>query len=387
MVAITYAPASARDRSRHQALEHLRRSGGCTRTELMAVVGLSRSGVAHLIAQLVESGEVIETEAPQREDRRRGRPSSFIMLRGSGSLAVGVDLGHGHISVALAEMSGNILGEKTRRHDVDSDACGAVRIARALMDELTEEFGQGRAVTNAVVGVPGPVDSRSQLVRAPTILAGWVGINPKELLREGLGVPIGIEHDTFLGAYGEKLRGAGRGLEDFIYVKASGGIGAGLVLSGEAYRGWNGLAGEIGHTKVPGTSELCRCGGRGCLESLVSVDALRTQLGIASGQSRDEEESFANVVDAMGIRILSEAGWILGRVLSDLCNCLSPQAVILGGSLGSTAPTMLEGVRASIQRYAQPAVVDGLSVVHAESGVRAELIGAVLSAVERASRL
>ena len=138
------------------------------------------------------------------------------------------------------------------------------------------------------------MDQRTGTVRSPTILSSWVGLAPAQELEERVGVPVHVENDAVLGAYGERQLGAGRDHSDFLYVKASGGIGASMVLDGAVYAGAYGLAGEIGHTQLPGHTELCRCGNRGCLEAVrLTVRTLSDKGRVMSNASKDNRSKSA----------------------------------------------------------------------------------------------
>lgn len=173
------------------------------------------------------------------------------------------------------------------------------------------------------------------------------------------------------------------GCRNFIYVKASHGIGAGLVLGGQTYRGTLGIAGEIGHTQLPEVTTLCRCGNRGCLETVVSIAEVRRQLALVHSPSGDPHKSplAAFSSDPAASRVISATGRTLGRVLADMCNALNPEAIIVGGELSTAGEPLLAGIRESIDRYAQPAAAQAVRIHLAELGLRAELMGAVATAL------
>ena len=223
---------------------------------------------------------------------------------------------------------------------------------------------------------------------SPTILSGWVGLAPAAELERRIGTPVHVENDAMLGAYGELMRGAGRsGYRDFLYVKASHGIGAGVVIAGQPYRGGTGLAGEIGHTLLAGRSELCRCGTRGCLEAVVSVPGVRAQIAHTRPGSDPDAVDLADLDDdPIAARVLIGAGRILGQALADLVNLLNPTAVIIGGELGSTDGPFVEGVREAIRQHAQPATADAVDIVPAVLRNRAELTGGLQLAAVTAAR-
>jgi predicted NBD/HSP70 family sugar kinase len=322
----------------------------------------------------------------------RGRRAALIAIRPADGAVLGIDLGHSHVSVAAAQLDGTVLAERTTRLDVDRQPALALDTAAELGLAALDESGHAVDDVAAVaVGIPGPLDSRSRKVRAPTILTDWVGVDPAAELSARLGRAVVVGNDADMGAVGEHQFGAARGLDDFLYVKASHGIGAGVFMAGRIYRGATGIAGEIGHTEIPGAQELCRCGGRGCLESVVSIGSVRQQLAhvlAATGQPVDDARlpplSGLAVNSAAG-RVVCDAGRTIGRVVATLVNCLNPAAVVLGGELGAAGEPLLAGVRESLQRYAQPASADAAKVCSGLLGARAELLGTVATAQRAAA--
>jgi predicted NBD/HSP70 family sugar kinase len=228
-----------------------------------------------------------------------------------------------------------------------------------------------------VAGIPGPVDRDTGLVCSATILSSWVGLDPARELSRRVGAPVHVDNDAALGAYGELTRGAGQGLRDFIYIKASHGIGAGLIINGQPYHGFSGVAGEIGHTVLAGRTELCRCGNTGCLEAVVSITTVLDQILHTHPGLNIDDISLADLDDAVSLRVLENAGRWLGIVLAVLTNFLNPAALIVGGELGQAGESLLGSVRAGILQHAQPAATAALVVTPAALGTRAELVGAL----------
>jgi predicted NBD/HSP70 family sugar kinase len=183
--------------------------------------------------------------------------------------------------------------------------------------------------------------------------------------------------------------GAGRGLSDVVYVRLTSGIGAGLILGGRLHHGANGFAGELGHVQVAAEGVVCRCGNRGCLETVAAQDALLALLRPAHGADLTFDGMLALVADGdLGARrVFNDAGRALGRVLADLCNHLNPAAIIVGGNLTPALEPVLEGIRESVQRYAQPAVADAVRVEAGALGERAELLGALALVIGGTDRL
>ncbi|SDJ26927.1 Sugar kinase of the NBD/HSP70 family, may contain an N-terminal HTH domain [Frankineae bacterium MT45] len=377
---------SPRDRTREDLYQLVRSGDEVTRAELAERTGLSRSTVNHCVGRLLAEGRIVEVETRTKgRGSGSGRPGVSLSAVASGAPVAGIDFGHSHVTVALADALGRELGEAHLLLDVDLNARDALEFAATSLAELCQEHSVER-LASVVAGVPGPVDRRTGTVRSPTILMSWVGLTPGQELQSRLGVPVHVENDAVLGAYGEQQAGAGRHHADFLYVKASDGIGASMVLGGQPYTGANGLAGEIGHTKLPGRNELCRCGDLGCLEAVISVKSVRDQIAHTHPSLEPRKVELHEFHDAITDRILNEAGRTLGRPLAELCNLLNPSALIIGGELGAAGSALIDGVEASVRRYAQPATAANIEIVAAELSVRAELTGAIRLAAKRASR-
>lgn len=356
-------------------LRLIRAGQGVTRAELARSTGLSRSAVQAIVSGLLAASQVSELEVEEKgPGTGSGRPGTLLVA--IGDPVAGIDFGHNHLHVAIADSFGRLIGDRRVEIDVDLAAEEAMNTAAELLSTLRAEHDVTRLQAVAA-GIPGPVDLASGLVQSPTILSGWVGLSPATELGRRIGVPVRIENDAALGALGELYGGAGRDHRDFLYVKASNGIGASLVLGGDLYRGGTGLAGEIGHTHLGGRTELCRCGNRGCLEAVVSVAAVIDQIAHTHPGGDPAAVTLQSFADPITERILHESGRILGQVVSDLCNLVNPTAVIIGGELGAAGEAFVQGAEQAIRRYAQPATSAALVVRAAELGNRAELHGAL----------
>lgn len=384
------APVSARrNRTREQLLTVLGQHDTVTRADLSRLTGLSRSAVGEGVTSLLADALITE-DAESTGQATRGRRAGVLSLRSATGIMVGIDFGHAHVTAAVATGAGEILAECTHELDVDGQPQQALDTAATLVRRALKKAGQQPTqVLGIAAGVPGPLDVRTQIVRAPTILSDWVGLDPAAELSRRLQHPVLVGNDADMGARGERAYGAGRGLDDFLYVKASHGIGAGIVLAGRTYRGSTGIAGEIGHTQLPGATNWCRCGSRGCLETVVSVTEVRRQLShvlrTGTGTTTTEIPPLAELAtDSAAARVITDAGRTIGRVLADLVNCLNPAAIILGGELGTAGAPLVDGVRESIDRYAQPASAHAVTIRTGQLGHRAELYGALATAVGQA---
>jgi predicted NBD/HSP70 family sugar kinase len=285
----------------------------------------------------------------------------------------------------VADLRGEHLVYERCDLDVDRHAGDALDKAAQLVRTLLRRSRRPRsAVVRVVAGLPGPVD-RCGRMRSSTIAPSWWQLPIADEIAGRLRVRsaiVDVVNDAHLGALGEQRAGAGAGCSEFVYVKASHGLGAGIVLRGELYNGANGLTGEIGHSVVQADGALCRCGSRGCLETVVSIERVREQIRFVVG---GDQPDLATAVEhhPAARRVVVEAGRILGRALADVCNLLDPQRVVLGGELAAFGQPFVDGVAESIRRYGQPAVGE-TDVVVSALGERAQVVGATSLAAARA---
>lgn len=368
---------SLRDRTRDEVFALIRDSRDLTRSALVEITGLPSSTIGHAVARLLAEGRIVESTARVKgPGSGSGRPGSILNAVASGTRTGAIDFGHRHFRVALGDDQGNVIDEETVLLNVDQaperGLDGAVRRLRALCER--HAIAQLACV---VAGVPGPIEEETGLVCSTTTLSNWAGMYPAKELQDRLGAPSFVVNDAAVGAVGELYHGAGCGHRDFLYIKASHGIGAGLVVNGQLYQGGNGFAGEIGHIIIPGRPELCRCGNRGCLEAVVSVPTVKQQILHTHPQLDADQLDMSSLDDPITMRILNEVGRTLGAVLANLCDLVNPTLLVIGGELGTSGTALIEGVRASLRRFAQPATTQVLEVVPASLGRRAEIVGAV----------
>jgi predicted NBD/HSP70 family sugar kinase len=382
--------SSLRERNRKTVIDMLRMHGTLSRAEIARRTGLSRSTVSSLVADLQGSGIVVEQEGGVPMQAQGGRPPVLLALDPVAGTALGVDFGHRHLRVAIADLSSRVLAERHRPHDVDHAADTALQAAAELVDEVLAEARIPRErVLAAGMGVPGPIDRATGVIGSTTILPGWAGLKPGGELERRLGLAVTADNDANLGALAEVAFGAGRGARHAIYVKVSSGIGAGLILGGRLHHGVAGIAGEIGHVQVNADGQVCRCGNRGCLETVASAPALLELLHRSHGDDLTVRGlvALAHAGDPGCRRVLSDAGRAVGRALADLCNCLNPEVLIVGGDLAAAGEPLLEGVREAIRRYALPAAAEAVRVTAGTLGERAEVLGALALVIGDTERL
>jgi predicted NBD/HSP70 family sugar kinase len=278
---------SLREHNLLRVIDVLLEQGVASRADIARTTGLSRTTVSSLVGDLVERGLVVERaegDDIHQRDSGAGRPPVLLALDRSAGAAIGIDFGHSHLRVAVADLSHEILAEEVRVLDVDASAADGLVAASEMVDAVLEEANVPRdRVINVGMGVPGPISHTTGNVGNGAILPGWVGVSPAFEMERRLGLPVVVDNDANLGALGEALFGAGRGAREIVYLKVSSGIGAGLIVGGRIHHGAGGTAGELGHVLVDEEGHVCRCGNRGCLETVASTTGLLEQLSRTHG--------------------------------------------------------------------------------------------------------
>ncbi|MDT4894080.1 MAG: hypothetical protein QOE97_3115 [Pseudonocardiales bacterium] len=374
-----------REFNRRRVLAAVRAGRATNRSQLCTVTGLSRSTVTGLVGELLAERALAEIIDDPDAGRGVGRPAQRLTIAPRHDLVIAIDLGHSHCRIGILDSAAQIVAEDSSAMDVDSSAERALNHVSGVIDRLLAQLGTDRSrVVGGGLGLPAPVNTTTGTVGPGSVLPKWVDRHPADELQRHLGLPIAIDNDANLGALAEIAFGAARGLSNVIYVKVSTGIGAGLVLGGQVYRGTSGRAGEIGHVPVDPSGPVCRCGNRGCLETVASVTQVLAMLQPSHAQPMTTL-ALAELVaadDAGARRVVSDAGRLIGRVLADTVNNLNPQIIVLGGELSMAGDPLLDGVRESIDRFAQPGIARDLRVLAGELGERAQLLGAAALALD-----
>lgn len=373
-----------RERNRERVLGAMRERGRISQADIARVTGLSRTTISTVIGELKEAGLVSDVSAKGPRSHG-GRPAVELILQTPAQVVAGIDFGHSHLAIALADLSHNVLGERFRHLDVSHHAAEALDAAAGMFADLRGELGVDlQSIIGAGIGIPGPVDRARGMAGSATILPGWVGLRIASEMTQRLGVPVEIENDANLGALAEMTWGAGKDCSNFAYVKAATGIGAGIVIEGRLLRGATGTAGEIGHTTLDQAGAICYCGNRGCLETVASGPAILQLVGPVGGATLTLSRlvELASDGDLRCRRAVSDAGREIGVAVAGLCNIINPERVIVGGLLSRTGEVLLQPLRESIRRYAVQAAAETVDVRQAVFVERAELLGSLALAIQ-----
>jgi predicted NBD/HSP70 family sugar kinase len=342
--------------------------------EIARATGLATGTVSTIVRELA-AADVVTTVAGAG---RRG--TSVRLARGAG-LVAGVDFGHSHVAVAVAEMSGQVLGEDRQALPPGHDHTEGLDRARTMLDRLLDRVGADRRdLRNIGMGLPAPISDG--VVMSSAILPGWVGVTARDEAAKAFGADVLIENDANLGALAEHRHGHGRGHANVVFVKVSGGVGSGLILDHELFRGTSGTSGEIGHLTLDEQGPLCRCGSRGCLEAYAATGTALTMMHEQMpGSNIDDIIEAARHGNVAALRVFEDAGLHLGWGLAMVTNLLDPGVILVGGDMSHAGELLLESARLGLRRH----VLAGASttpVMVAALGDRASMIGALVLAID-----
>ncbi|GAA4043674.1 ROK family transcriptional regulator [Arthrobacter methylotrophus] len=382
-------PATSRSTKSHRknpgsqsALRHLNQqrliecllSGPSTQAELARQTGLSTATVSNIVKIMQDAG-LVSTEPITSSGRR----ALNVRLNSNGAVAVGIDFGRRHLRVVLASLGYHIIVEETVTLPLGHHAEQGISAAVSLLDKLLVESGVDRsAVVGAGAGIAGPIDRRSGTVAQGAILPEWVGIQILERLEEALNLPVYVDNDANLGALSEVTWGPHSGISNLMFLKIGSGIGAGLIINGAPYYGAVGITGEIGHATIHEYGAICRCGNRGCLETMASTTTMIELLGKGSGLHLEPEDIVRNALarDSATLRVVDDAGLAVGRALGNVANLINPEVIVVGGPLASLGDILLDPIRRGLVRHAVPVIGETTHLAMSSLGARAEALGA-----------
>jgi N-acetylglucosamine repressor len=324
--------------------------GPASRADVARLTGLTRTTVSDVMEGLLAAGLCREVG---RGPSTGGKAPILLEVPDEARLLVGVDLGDRVFTAATVNLRGDILA----RVDVPSeDTDGDVALGLAL-DLIGQVVGACPGpILGIGIGAPGLVDTSSGTV-IQAVKRDWRQLPLGAIVAERFGLPVHVANDSQAAGLAEHVFGAVRG-PNLITVKVGQGIGAGLVLNGELYEGDGFGAGEIGHTVVDPAGELCRCGRRGCLETVASARAVLNRLAVLCGRAVSMEEALDSFRsgDSQARTVVLEAGRNLGTALGALVGALHVRRIVLAGTMTAFGEEWLEAVASAAADHALAAL-------------------------------
>lgn len=310
------------------------------------------------------------------------------------AFAVGIDLGGTYTKLALVDTRGRI----SHRAKLSTAAYGSrADLIAGIVFEVKAILKDARLSRTALlgvgIGVPGLVDFGRGFVYALTNIPGWKNTPLKRILEAKLGVPVLVDNDVNVMALGECKFGAGKGADDLVCVTLGTGVGGGIIIDGELYRGFTYSAGEVGHMPLKEEGLSCNCGGKGCLERYVGNRYLVEEIKgmIRGGRRTAITKIVGGDISAITPEIISEAalkgdrlsldfwkmtGKRIGITLVGIVNLLNPEAIIIGGGIAGAGEPLFKSIRRTVRERALRVPAAAVKIVKAKLGNDAGVIGA-----------
>ncbi|MBB5159468.1 putative NBD/HSP70 family sugar kinase [Saccharopolyspora phatthalungensis] len=339
---------------------------GLTKSETMRLTGLSRTAVSQRIDALVEAGYL--TSGSTTAGDVRGRPAERFTMHVRRGVLLVADTGATEVRTALCDPLGAVLEEQCGPLDITEGPEQILSLIAARFDDLLQRAGVAHdRVLRIGLSLPGPVDHDRQRVVRPPIMTGWDDYDIAERLARDFACPVTVEKDANAMALGE-YRQVYPHTPALVFVKIGTGVGTGLIIHGDIYRGADGAAGDIGHVPLHGQptdkAPQCRCGNDGCVEAYAGGWALARDLSAAGFPARSVNEFIDHVRSGnrMALQLVKQAATIVGTAVSDIVNMVNPRIVVFGGQLAELDDILLATARNVIYGRSLPLATRNLRI-------------------------
>jgi predicted NBD/HSP70 family sugar kinase len=394
-----------RELNRLLILNGVRATGPITRVAVAHRTGLSRTTVSSIVEELLADNLLFEGQTVEAAPTG-GRRATLLHFNAEAGYVIGVDLGRSHLTLLMTNLAGQIVARRSGPFDASlgPDICLQQLIAH-LMDFAAEQQIGWHQIIGVGLGIPGPMDAASRMLVRPPRMPGWDQFDIRSVMERACKVPIYLDNDANMGARGESQYGAGRNVENMAYVKVATGIGCGLIVNGDIYRGSGGTAGELGHVTIDDNGPICDCGNRGCLEAVAGAAAVTYAAahGMQPGANGDTPGQIArtdtqtgdllDVADVVQAALagdkaaqdaIARAGYHIGIALAGLVNIFNPSLILLDGSMARAGELLLAPIRQGIARRGLAASSAITKVELAKLGDNAIALGAVATVIAAA---
>lgn len=381
-----------RDQNLHLIMSYLlHKSGQTSRAELIRVSNLSGTTVSALVNILLDAGFVCETGVGESIGGRR--PITIELNQGF-SYFLGVDIGGSHLSGAIINLKGQPVVSQSIPFDVVHNARASLLRVRQMMGELLQEAQLNQNDLAGVgVAIPTPLSGKNQDQLLAFYMPDWEGLDVLQELKAFGDVPFYLENDANAGAIAEKWWGIGKEYDTLAFIKLGIGVGSGLIVNNEIYRGYAGSAGEIGHTTIESAGRICRCGNRGCMESYVGIPGILKDVREKAGLAAANQISIETVInrardgDRVCKDVIENAGRYLGIAIANLINLVNPGLIVLNGVLMEAGELMMKEVQASINQRTLPLRTEKTPLVVSKLGKDVVAIGAATLVIQNSIQL
>ncbi|OMD87158.1 ROK family protein [Paenibacillus odorifer] len=357
-------------------LHTIRRNSPLSRAKVSEMTGLNKATVSNLVAELCAQELVTEVGPGQSSGGRKPLMLHFNSMAGS---VIGIELRVKQLTAVLCDLSGGILFESD--FSLDNHALPYVleRMKKTISDLIDKAPESPYGIVGIGVGVPGMVDENGVVLFAPNL--GWEMVDLRGILEAEFAVPVTIDNEANAGAQGELNFGAAKDVRHLLYISAGSGIGSGIIIGGELYKGARGYAGETGHMTIEAQGKPCSCGSRGCWELYASEKTYDHSEFSLPAHTTQELVRYAAAGQEDALRHFSSIGEYLGIGVTNLINSFNPELIVIGGALSEAEAWLGEPLRRVVAERTLPYHKQQLEITFSKLGSRGTMIGAGFSAV------
>ena len=366
--------------NKQKVLETIRENAPISRAELAQKLGLTKSTVSSLVNELIEANICYEMGPGESSG---GRRPVMLLFQHTEAYVIGIDIGVNYILGVLTDLNGNIIKER-KQPTMTSDYDEALEIIMDLIRSLISSAPESMyGVVGIGLAVPGTVDMDGELLLAPNL--NWKHKQLKQDIHDAFNLPVMIENEANAGAFAEKQIGSGQSANDMVYISAGIGIGVGMILKDELYRGSGGFAGEMGHMIIQYDGLPCSCGSKGCWELYASEMALIKKA--STTLSSNEEWTLEKLIDQASSEeqiqtIFSETAKYLGIGIASIANTLNPEQIIIGNRLAMAKELLKDEVEKVVQECALDVAKSQLKIQFSDLSIYSAALGVSSFAVE-----
>lgn len=365
--------------NKQKILQAIQTHAPISRADIAQMLELTKGTVSSLVNELLEAKITYESGPGESSG---GRRPVLLLFNEKAGYSIGIDLGVNYILGVLTDLNGEIIHEQKQTiHQTDYPYV-LNKLRQTIQELIASAPDSPYGVVGIGIGVPGIVDNEGIILLAPNL--GWKNIDLQQDLAQEFNLPITIENEANAGANGEKQFGAGQAFDHLIYISAGIGIGVGLILNGELYRGANGFSGEMGHMMIEKEGKVCRCGSKGCWELYASENAL-IQNAIRIGEQ--EETTLEALIEKAetdeAIRdLFHEIGAYLGIGITNISNTFNPEQIIIGNRLAIAKDLLQESITENIAVHTLKYNQANLKISFSELAFYSAALGASAYAIE-----
>jgi len=395
---ITGRPKLLKEINRKLAFDILKNARSISRPELAQKTGLSRATISVLVDELIETGLVEESGFA---DSSGGRPPMILRFNPEAAYALGACMHEYDWNFVVVNLDARVhrrlkvhIRQESPESAITSLAQGIEAITDGIANKILPAIG---------LGIPGLVDIRSGVIKLAADI-GWVDVPFQSMVKKALHLDTFIANRSKVGALAEFWYGSRRGVKDLIYVSIGTGVAAGIIHQGNLFVGANSSAGELGHLTIVPDGPMCPCGNRGCLQQLVSEDAIAnlarqrlrrnpsSLLHSTAGHhpeliSAGDVFAAADQGDPVALETLEEVASYIGIAIAGLINLFNPEVIFLGGPVGEASAVLTEKIKEKARHRAMYYPMSAVQIQRSSLGTDAGAIGASVLVLQRANDL